>query len=67
MFVLALTVSEMLKYQIVDLEQVGQGSLYVSLQWYHSLTNIQICKGHSVHFCASSHRFRDNIILRFVP
>ena len=29
----------------------------VYLQWYHSLTNIQIFKSRSVDFCASSHRF----------
>ena len=36
------------------------------MQWYHSLANYQIFKSRSVHFCASSHRFRDINILRLL-
>ena len=39
MFALALTVSEILKFHIFDLEKVGQGHFV-----YHSLANIQIYK-----------------------
>ena len=54
--VLALTVSEILQFQISYLEKVGKGQ---------SLANIPIFKRRSVHFCARSHRFSDINILRF--
>ena len=39
--------------------KVGQEHQLELSQWYHSLANIKISKSYSVHFCASSHSFRD--------
>ena len=49
MFALALAVSQILKFQLFDLQKVDQGHMYIFL-CYHSLTNIQIYNSRSGHF-----------------
>ena len=36
-------------------------------QWFHSLENIQIFQSRCVHFCTTSHCFRDINILNCLP
>ena len=48
-------------FQIFDLQKVD-GHVVQFLQLGHSLANIKIYKSRSIHFCASSNRFRDNSV-----
>ena len=59
MFVRALIVSQILTFQILDLENVGKYRRVQHSQWHHSVTNINLYESRSMHFYASIHRFRD--------
>ena len=59
MFALALTVSEMLKFQMFNFKSRSR-SLGVTFEMV--MTNIKIYKSFSLHYCASCHSFRDIII-----
>ena len=56
---LALNISEILTFQIVYLQKVGQGHEVQFSQWGHSMANIKIYKSRSVYFYVSSNLFRD--------
>ena len=57
-FVLALTVSEILRFQLFDLQNLGQGH-----QVQHSMANVNHYKSHCTRFYASTHHFRDIKVL----
>ena len=46
-FMLAFTVSEILWFEMFDLENFGQGYVVQHLQWSHSMENINIYKCHT--------------------
>ena len=46
-FAKALTVSQILKFKICQLENVGQGHRVQHSQWSHSMTNINIYENHT--------------------
>ena len=52
-FALALTVSNKLTFQIVDLEKVGQGHVVQLLKWCHFMADIEIFISRAKHLCAS--------------
>ena len=58
-FMLALTVFEILRFEMFVDENVGQGHRVQHLQWFNLMTNINLCKSNSMHFYASSHRLGD--------
>ena len=43
-FALALNVSEILTFEMLDIEKVGQGCEVLLLNWRHSLANIKFYK-----------------------
>ena len=47
---IALTVSEILTFQICDLENLGQGHTGQHSQWSHSMANINLYKCHTTSF-----------------
>ena len=53
LFVLALTISKILTFEIVELENVGHGHS----QWCHLMANIEIYKSRMMVLSASSHHF----------
>ena len=55
----ALTMFEILTFQMFDLANLGQGLRAQHSQWWHSMANINLCKSHCTNFYVSSHRFRD--------
>ena len=48
------------------LENEGQGHGVKHSQWFHSIANINLYKSHTLAFFASSRRFRDINISKFV-
>ena len=58
MFALSLTVSEILPFQMFDLENLGQGHR-VHLLYCQSISNTDLCKSYSTHFYAIFRRFED--------
>ena len=64
---LALTVFEILRTEIFDLEEVGQSHKAQFSQWRHSMANIEIYKSHITQYCANSHRFQDINIWNIWP
>ena len=66
-FAIALAVSEILMFQICDLEKIDQGHKVQHLQWFHSIVNIDLFKSHTWAFFASTHPFRDIHISTFLP
>ena len=46
-FVISLTVSEILTFQICDHENLGQGHEVQRLQWYRSISDISLYKSHT--------------------
>ena len=49
-FALALTISEILAFQIFDLEKLGQGQGVQFLQLRHSMANIKVNKSRLIYF-----------------
>ena len=41
-FILTVSVSEILRFNIFDLENVGQGQNAKFMQWHHSMANAQL-------------------------
>ena len=67
-FALALTVFEILTFEIFDLERQDQGQrVQHSLWWCYSMANVEIYKCYLLQFCVSSHRFRDIDIWNIWP
>ena len=58
-FALALTVFEILPFEIFDIEELGQGQRVQHSQLCHSMANVEIYKYHLLQFRISFHRFRD--------
>ena len=50
LFTLSLTISEILRFEMFDLENVGQGHLVQHSQWNHLVANINFYKSQSPHF-----------------
>ena len=57
-FPLALTISEILTFQIFDIKKLGQGQEVQFLQLHNSTANIKIYKCILHSFCGSSYRLR---------
>ena len=49
-FALALTVSEILTIQNVELENIGQDQRVQHSQWRHSALNVKIYEGHVLYY-----------------
>ena len=62
-FVLALTLSEILKFSISYLQKISQGHRVQFLQGCHSMTNVKIYKSRPMHFFALARAISE--ILRF--
>ena len=50
-FCASFTISELLAFQISDLDNLGQGHRVQHLQLCHSMVNINLYKSHNIHLC----------------
>ena len=65
-FTISHTVSEILTFQICDLENLSQGHIIQHLQLAHLMANINLYKNRTCAVFACSHRFQDIHISKFV-